>query len=148
MEPVTDSNYPNSFNPIGITPVAVSICVLLFTFVSAKLHRAGPVCLSRSLLHIPCPGCGITRSLQSLWLGNLELSFQFHPLGIPVFLLCFGVILYWLFAKQSGIVRSVGESFATFFRPPRRKFGAVIVYISIYLIRMTLDYSGNHFFRW
>ena len=32
--------------------------------------------------HIPCPGCGITKSVIFLYRGNIPLSIHYHPFGI------------------------------------------------------------------
>ncbi|MEP6755530.1 MAG: DUF2752 domain-containing protein [Chthonomonadales bacterium] len=136
------------YHPINKAVLFCGAVTLGFTLVTAHFHANGPVCLSRTLFHMPCPGCGITRSLQSIWLGNLELSFQFHPLGIPLFLVCAGAILYWLLGSKVGFIRRMGEAFATFFRPRSRQIGAGIVYLGIYVVRIVLDHSGNHYFRW
>jgi hypothetical protein len=45
------------------------------------------VCLAQTLLHIPCPGCGITRSLLSLSRLNIQLSWRANPAGILLALL-------------------------------------------------------------
>ena len=139
---------PGTYHPINKTVLLCAAVTLGFTLVTAHFHANGPICLSRTLLHTPCPGCGITRSLQSIWLGNVELSFQFHPLGIPLFLACACAILYWLLGSRVGFIRRMGEEFATFFRPRSRQIGAGIIFLAVYVVRMILDHSGNHYFRW
>ncbi|MBS0264649.1 MAG: DUF2752 domain-containing protein [Planctomycetes bacterium] len=44
--------------------------------------RALPdTCLTRTVLHIPCPGCGLTRSYIFLAQGDWNASWQMHKLG-------------------------------------------------------------------
>jgi len=43
------------------------------------------VCLMRLLTGIPCPTCGMTRSLCSIGRGELAESFALHPLGPVVY---------------------------------------------------------------
>src|SRR5256885_17256930 len=62
--------------------------VLLGTFVLSLTSLHGPICLSRTLFHMPCPGCGLTRSFVSLWHGQVLLSLRYHPFGLPLFILC------------------------------------------------------------
>ena len=45
-----------------------------------------PMCGSRALLGIECPGCGLTRSFVALASGDLSESFRFHRLGWLMFL--------------------------------------------------------------
>jgi uncharacterized protein DUF2752 len=40
-----------------------------------------PLCPFRLLTGLPCPGCGLTRSLVSLLHGDLSAAVFFHPLG-------------------------------------------------------------------
>ncbi|WP_428305530.1 DUF2752 domain-containing protein [Lacipirellula sp.] len=44
-----------------------------------------PMCGSRALLGIECPGCGLTRSFVALASGEVAESFRFHRLGWLMF---------------------------------------------------------------
>ncbi len=47
------------------------------------------VCTFRNLTGLPCPGCGLTRSLVAAAHGRVKASFAFHRLGIlTLFYLC------------------------------------------------------------
>lgn len=59
-------------------------------------------CIFHWLTNWDCPGCGITRSLVSIYLWSPGLSFYFHPLG-PV--IAVGVFLYWLSLFQATVAR-------------------------------------------
>jgi|ERR1017187_7831748 hypothetical protein len=69
--------------------------------VSRRLRRAGAVggvwvlsalpvafgwqrCPIATLLHRPCPGCGMTRAIRLLASGELGASLRMHPLAVPV----------------------------------------------------------------
>ena len=39
------------------------------------------ICLTRRLLGLPCPGCGVTRGLAHLLQGNLARAMTLHPLA-------------------------------------------------------------------
>ena len=41
-------------------------------------------CLFKALFALPCPFCGITRSLTSLLHGQLWQSVLYHPFAIPI----------------------------------------------------------------
>jgi hypothetical protein len=45
------------------------------------------ICLAQTLLHIPCPGCGITRSLLNLSRLDIQLSWRANPAGVVLALL-------------------------------------------------------------
>jgi hypothetical protein len=54
---------------------------------------ATALCLSRRLLHLPCPGCGLTRAFAALAKGEWAAALRLHPLA-PV--LALEVVLGWL----------------------------------------------------
>lgn len=43
-------------------------------------------CLFRIFFGIPCPGCGITRALFSLFCGNLAMYFFYNAFALPLLL--------------------------------------------------------------
>ena len=71
-----------------LTPGGIALVGL---FVAALLPRAwieaGPsFCPFRVWSGLPCPGCGLTRSVVALAHGDLAGSLYFHPLGVAVVL--------------------------------------------------------------
>jgi len=64
---------------------ALAVLALIGTCVLAHTNLHGPVCLFRTAFGIPCPGCGLTRSFESLWRGEYVIAFRYHPLGPPAF---------------------------------------------------------------
>jgi hypothetical protein len=60
------------------------------------LPRTGlglPLCMFRQLTGLPCPGCGLTRSMIVLAHGDLATAALMHPGGFPLFLLLVGLAL-------------------------------------------------------
>lgn len=55
---------------------------------------SGAICLSRRLLHIPCPGCGMTRAFAHLAKGEWGAALALHPLAPAVGL---EMVLGWIF---------------------------------------------------
>jgi hypothetical protein len=45
-------------------------------------------CMSRRLLGLSCPGCGLTRSFVALARGQVKESFCFNPMGPVLFAVC------------------------------------------------------------
>jgi hypothetical protein len=54
------------------------------------------VCLFKNLTNLPCPSCGSTRSIQSLFKGDFIDAMEINPLGI-ILLLSLIIIPLWLF---------------------------------------------------
>lgn len=46
--------------------------------------------------HIQCPTCGLGRALVSAALGQWNKSWQFHPLGLPIFWGSQALLLFWI----------------------------------------------------
>ena len=70
-----------TLRPAVVVPVglAVGACIPL------SLLTAGPsLCPFKLLTGLPCPGCGMTRSVVALLHGDPATSFYFHPLGLPM----------------------------------------------------------------
>ncbi len=70
--------------------LAASISFVLFIifaeFVSRPLLElfrtpSGSLCPLLNITGIPCPFCGLTRSLSSLLRGNIPEAFRYHPFG-------------------------------------------------------------------
>src|SRR5213082_114107 len=52
-----------------------------------------PLCPFRLLTGLPCPGCGLTRSVVSLAHGDLAAALTFHPLGPLLIVGLLGVLI-------------------------------------------------------
>lgn len=49
-----------------------------------------PMCLSEALFHVPCPGCGLTRSFILIAHGHPAEAARYHRLGLPLYLFFLG----------------------------------------------------------
>lgn len=58
------------------------------------------VCPFRNITGLPCPGCGITRSVCFALSGSFAESFAMNPLGLAVVLVLFVLPFFLLFAPQ------------------------------------------------
>jgi hypothetical protein len=99
---------------IRLTPGAVAAVALLGAVV-VPLHwiEVGPLlCPFRLLTGLPCPGCGMARSVVALAHGDLQGSLFYHPLGFVV--VAVGVMLvaadsmHFLRRRRAGAVQSSG----------------------------------------
>lgn len=92
---------PPPFPPPTVAPASVVVAALLRSRIVSVLalgvlvvalvlppHGFGvPTCQFRELTHLPCFGCGLTRSFVGMaHLNPLRAAF-FHPAGVPLFLL-------------------------------------------------------------
>jgi hypothetical protein len=59
----------------------VFLVTLIFMGISMKLFGTG--CIFAGMTGIPCPGCGITRSMLALIRFDLVTSLQFYPMLLP-----------------------------------------------------------------
>jgi len=56
-----------AFSPLAIFSVLIALEV--------------PLCPSKNLFGIPCPGCGLTRATEALVVGDVWTMLQMHPLA-------------------------------------------------------------------
>ena len=68
-----------------------------------------PLCMFQNLTGLPCPGCGMTRSVLRLSQGDLLGSLRMHPLGIVLA----GLLLASLAGTVVGLARG-GDPVADF----------------------------------
>ena len=110
----------------------------------------GSVCLFKSTVGIPCPGCGMTRAVENLFEGHFALATRYHPLVWLLFpLLTFIAVLYF-----KGVSKDVIQKIV---------LGACFLMVGVYIVRMILyfphyapmDFNDGavtpqivHFFRW
>ncbi|MFB3894754.1 MAG: DUF2752 domain-containing protein [bacterium] len=66
---------------------------LLVAFVWQPSDNGMTLCYFRNITGLPCPGCGITRSLCAMAKGNIFRSFEYHIFGPLVFLIAIG---FWI----------------------------------------------------
>ncbi len=105
---------------IGAILGAVALAVVLPYSPGDRLLSIGgqtlpTLCLSRSVLGISCPGCGLTRSWVALAHGDIDGSLRDHPLGALV------MAYLLLQAARQGMVLLVGDPSARF-----RAFGRLL----------------------
>jgi hypothetical protein len=102
-----------------------------------------PPCPFRAMTHLPCPGCGMTRSVAALLHGNLALSFRYHPLGPPLVLGALGCLALPVLPVDT--VRKLAR------RAPRQQtiaFAAFVLLVAAWIMRIVLFLSGSGYFLW
>ena len=77
----------------------VEIVILLgLTFIFSILNIR--ICPFFYFFKVPCPGCGLTRSIHSLFKGNIISSFKYNILGIPLVIYCIIYFTFSIFNKE------------------------------------------------
>ncbi|MBT3889997.1 MAG: DUF2752 domain-containing protein [Planctomycetaceae bacterium] len=73
----------STFDVLFVRIVQVIVLLLLVLgFVLPSDGMGVPLCLFKSTFSLPCPGCGLTRSVSSVLHGDFLKSWSYHPLGI------------------------------------------------------------------
>ncbi|MDR3094597.1 MAG: DUF2752 domain-containing protein [Bacteroidales bacterium] len=59
-------------------------------------------CLTKSIFHIECPGCGMQRALIALLRGDLAESLRLHPGAIPTLAMLMFLTVHLVFKLKNG----------------------------------------------
>ena len=124
-----------------------SICVAWFGLLLACLtppHGTGfTICWIKSATGLPCPGCGLTRSLSCAMRGILTESWHYHPMGLMILALFFVIAVTSLLPRQfrRGVMRHI-ESHPRFFNTLYLAF--VAAFVGFGMIRMLSSLSHLH----
>lgn len=118
--------------------------VLGITWVIAHTSLPSLPCPFKAMTHLPCPGCGFTRSFMALWHGDILLSFRYHPLGLPLFVACWGLLLYGVRSP------SQGTPFSELLARRSMKLIAIgfALFFGLWVVRLGFVFSGSEFFLW
>lgn len=73
-------NKLNKFSKYIINNIFILLIIYLFYLNNFR------VCLIYNIFHIPCPGCGLSRSTLYLLKGNFIKSLEYNILTIPLIL--------------------------------------------------------------
>ncbi|HLK59564.1 MAG TPA: DUF2752 domain-containing protein [Chthonomonadaceae bacterium] len=127
----------------------VALVILAGTlFLAQDSHRQGPPCLFRLFTRIPCPGCGLTRSLTLLWHGDFWLSFRYHPLGLLAFLICLFLVVSRLIAPRFPRLKARCETLERTLMHKSILKGVLALMLGLWVTRLALASCGNDFFLW
>ena len=67
---------------LSIACLAGYAWLIFNTFTESSSNHNFRVCIFKQITSIPCPSCGSTRSLVSLFNGDFKGAFYWNPLGI------------------------------------------------------------------
>jgi hypothetical protein len=88
--------------PLMVAASTTLVCAA--TWVGDPTTPGGPlpVCPTKALLGIDCPGCGSLRMLYSLLHGNLMGAARFNALGLVAVVLLVWTYLVWTYGRVTG----------------------------------------------
>ena len=71
-------------------------------------------CLSRTVLGISCPGCGLTRSFAATSRGEIQTALWFNPCGPMLFILCclqipYRIMVYFNVGRSLALLHWIEE---------------------------------------
>jgi hypothetical protein len=101
-------------------------------------HDAGTLCLFKSATGIPCPSCGITRSVLLLAQGDVMQALWINPLGIIAGLLLI-IIPVWIIMD---IIRNRLSLLAVYTRSEEVIRSQKLIYIPLIAL-MALNWIWN-----
>jgi hypothetical protein len=88
--------------PLLVAASTTFVCAA--TWVSDPTTPGGPmpVCPTKALLGIDCPGCGSARMLYSLMHGNMMAAARFNALGLVALVLLVWTYVAWTYGRLTG----------------------------------------------
>src|SRR6201991_1739966 len=88
--------------PLLVAASATSVCAAVWVGDPTTPHGPLPVCPTKALLGIDCPGCGSMRMLYSLMHGNLSAAASFNALGLVAVVLLVWAYVTWTYGRLKG----------------------------------------------
>jgi hypothetical protein len=73
---------PRPAAPLAVAGAAAAVCIAVALADPTTPGGVIPVCPSKALLGINCPGCGSSRMLYSLLHGDVPAAIRFNALGL------------------------------------------------------------------
>jgi len=104
---------------LGKHCVVVAWLGLLLAVISSPHGLGIPLCFFQDATGVPCPGCGLTRSLSCGLRGMFLESFQYHPMGLLI------LALFIFTAGQSLLPRTHRDGVVRFMQSRATLFNAL-----------------------
>jgi len=88
--------------PLVVAATAMLACAAVWVGDPTTPNGPLPVCPTKALLGIDCPGCGSLRMLYSLMHGNLAAAVRFNALGLVAVGLLVWAYAAWTYGRVVG----------------------------------------------
>ncbi len=144
-ESLKDDQLPN------VIVFAVCFCLLLAAVtltppdpvthnVTLRNQHLPSLCTFKNLTGLPCPGCGLVRSVTALVHGDVAGSFVHHRLGWLIFALIFSQMIYRLILLTNMMRRAYADRIGGVL-----KYGIIIIAVLLVLnwIVLLIERAGG-----
>jgi hypothetical protein len=88
--------------PLVVAASATLACVAIWAGDPTTPGGPLPICPTKALLGIDCPGCGSLRMLYSLMHGNVLAAARFNALALAALVLLVWAYLAWTYGRVTG----------------------------------------------
>ncbi|OIN80096.1 DUF2752 domain-containing protein [Mycobacterium malmoense] len=88
--------------PLLVAASSTLVCAAVWVGDPTTPNGPLPVCPTKALLGIDCPGCGSLRMVYSLLHGNLPAAARFNALGLVALALLVWAYLAWTYGRVVG----------------------------------------------
>lgn len=108
------------------------LIILLFIFMYVVFFKLGLrwECVFKKIIHIACPGCGLTRSLKAIFSLDLISSVKYNILGIPIFI--FGVIAMIIALRD--FIKNEDTLMPTIYKNIKKYYKLIFILLTITMI--------------
>ena len=114
---------------------------LMLTNDNDHLKSDQSLCPFKALTGMPCPSCGITKSMVYFYEGNLTKSVTYHIFGIPV--IVFSLFIIVLFSVE---LKTKKDYFQKYFYHRKLAYGLAIFLGSYHILRL-IWFLKDHTFQ-
>jgi hypothetical protein len=88
--------------PVGVAAVAAGGCTLVWLANPTVPGGILPVCPTKALLGIDCPGCGSLRMIYSLLHLDVTAALRYNAVGMVAVILLVWAFAAWTYGRVSG----------------------------------------------
>jgi Protein of unknown function (DUF2752) len=88
--------------PLLVAATSTLVCAAIWAGDPTTPHGPLPVCPTKALFGIDCPGCGSLRMLYSVMHGDLLAAAKFNALGLAALVLLIWAYVVWSYGRAVG----------------------------------------------
>jgi hypothetical protein len=88
--------------PLVVAASAACVCAAVWVGDPTTPGGPLPLCPTKALLGIDCPGCGAARMIYSLLHGNLLAAARYNALGLAALVLLAWAYAAWTYGRATG----------------------------------------------